>query len=294
MTPKSTRPFKPSYITLWSLATLPMIFAATMPGCVENPLASLFQPTATNGNLLNQLTTGDLAEAFAQFRNEVTGVVNPNAKSVLTNQQRASVESLQQQVDAGQLSQDQLSSEIWTVLGDTNPAAALVGANALGAPLGTAAGDSISDTLRLTDKQRQHAQAIQSKLRSDLEVLRQNAVGDISGVLTPEQQTALTGLGSLTGGASNSSLAGLVGSLTGGAASSQPTSSPGWKRQLAVLVFDQLVNQLNLTDAQKSQIALVRQFLVSGAKGLQQAARDQFMLMLTGQQSGLLSAIEGQ
>ena len=274
---------KPSRIAV-VLTTLVAVAIAGMPsGCGSNAITNAILGNRSNtSDVVGQMLAGDLADAFVRFRNDLTGQSDPNAASALTDAQRTAIENLRGQLTAGQITPQEFAAGVWNVIGDSVPGAALAGMNALGAPLGIASAGNLADVLGLSPQQRTKASDISQKLSNGLDGLQQDAQTQIMSLLTPQQLAGLTQLGGLT--------------------SSQPSSQPstgdedrpGWKRQLLVMAFDSLTSNLNLNATQKAGIALVRAYLVSGAKGLHQAARDEFTQMLTGGQANILAALEGK
>ncbi len=196
---------------------------------------------------------------------------NPAKSIQLTDEQRSEIEELQGQFDSGDLTPNEFAEQVWQILGDTQPNMALAGANSYGSPMGVFASDLIADLLQLDDEQRQRAEAIVSLLRGDMRNLRQNARDQILDALNDEQRAALPFVDVLLG---------------------TNISNEDPKLQIAMLVIDALVEQLELTEEQQVQIEIVRMVLRDGVKGLHESARQQFLMMLDGEQPSILAALE--
>lgn len=151
------------------------------------------------------------------------------------------------------------------------PNVAFAGADAYGSPFGIRVGDLIADSLQLNDEQRRQATVIVTLLGSDVRGLRLDARDQILSALTADQRAALPFVDLLSG---------------------TDLSTGNTKRQVAMLVFDALVEQLDLTEEQQAQITIVRTILRDGVKGLHESAREQFLMMLDENQAALLAALE--
>ena len=242
-------------------------------GCLSDMINELpGGETAERQDNLARLITGDVAEAFDQFRTTVADPeAEPSDSIQLTDEQRSDIEELQGQLDSGEVTAIEFAEEVWRILGDTQPNMALAGANSYGSPIGIPVGDLIADVLQLDDAQRQQAEAIVSFLRSDMRSLRQIARDQILDALNDEQRAALPFVDVLLG---------------------TNISNEDPKLQIAMLVFDAMVDQLEVAEEQQLQIEIVRMVLRDGVKGLHESARQQFLMMLDGEQPSILAALE--
>lgn len=257
----------------FAIGVLSTSLIGVMVGCLNSTIPDLVGgETAGIQDILGRLMAGDVAEAFDQFRDAAADPgADPNETIQLTDEQRSEIEELQGQLDSGDITPNEFAEQVWQILGDTQPNLPLAGANSYGSPMGILAGDLIAGVLQLDDEQRQQAEMIVSLLRGDMRSLRQTAREQILDALSDEQRAALP----------------FVDVLLGTNISNQDP-----KLQIAMLVFDAMVEQLELTEEQQVQIEIVRMVLRDGVKGLHESAREQFLMMLVGEQPSILAALE--
>ncbi len=257
----------------YAIGILASLTIGSAVGCLNSTIPDLVGgETAGIQDILGRLIAGDVAEAFGQFRDAAADPdAEPNETIQLTDEQRSEIEELQGQLDSGDITSNEFAEEVWQILGDTQPNMALAGANSYGSPMGVLAGDLIAGVLQLDDEQRQQAEMIVSLLRGDMRNLRQTARDQILDALSDEQRAALPFVDVLLG---------------------TNISNEDPKLQIAMLVIDALVEQLELTEEQQVQIEIVRTILRGGVKGLHESAREQFLMMLDGEQPSILAALE--
>ena len=165
-----------------------------------------------------------------------------------------------------------------------------------------------SDPLNLTAEQQQQAQDMSTRLHDDIAQLRQQAHDLILSVLTADQQAQLNGSTSGQAGQpaqpstaktrvqsaglrSQGTNVGVPGSDTNGGAQS---NASGVRAQNAGsgAPLQNSFDALQLTDAQKAQIELIRADLRVAVQARHQQARDEFFAILTPDQQALLYGLE--
>src|SRR5262249_2852207 len=135
---------------------------------------------------LNQLTVGDVVQAFQDFMTQSQQAQQAAAK--LTPDQINQIQDLQSQLDAGKITPQDFETQVQAIAGDAAPLFAFGGARAFGSPFGHRMGTDLATLLNLTDDQKTQAQNIFTSAHTDIENLRTDANNKILAVLTPEQQ----------------------------------------------------------------------------------------------------------
>lgn len=262
-----------SKLRRFPVGLLSILLAGGTFGCVGGAVPNLIEGEEFElPDVLSRLVAGDVGEAFQQFRGALLYPADdPDRVMGLTPEQRAEIETLQGKLDSGEITPQEFVANAWQILGDMLPNVAFAGADAYGSPFGFLVGGVIADSLQLDEQQRRQATAIVTLLGSDVRGLRQDARGQILSALTADQRAALPFVDLLSG---------------------TDLSTGNTKLQVAMLVFDALVEQLDLTEEQQAQITIVRTILRDGVKGLHESAREQFLMMLVGEQPSILAALE--
>jgi len=253
---------------LSSCAGLGLIVAT---GCGQNITAD-----TTLGELLDQITVGDVVNAFQQFA-AAAGRGGFGPGSQLTDEQRAQVEALQAQLDAGEITRDQFVEQVQAIIGDTFPNEPFIGFGFGGGPFHGRFELKVGGYLDLTQEQVDAANEIFDKAHEDITALRTQARADILAVLTDEQKAKLNELvvGWFVGLPGNSNTArGRGPGGTGG-------FGFGFGRGHA---FDRFAEALGLTEEQQAQIKTIRETLVDAIRARHEQARADFLALLTEEQ----------
>jgi len=257
---------------------------------IAQALTQLAQ-TAAQVPALNQLTVSDLITGFQQYANQFGQVAAAGQQTSLTSEQQQQIEDLQGQLDSGQITQQEFATQVNGLIGSTDPNVASGGFCVCAGPFGQPSELPAADPLSLTDAQKQQAQDIFQRLHDDIQTLRQDAHTQILAVLTPDQQAQLDQLFPQPAGASGAS--GPSGPLM------PPPHRFGMRgREMGMRgggpeSFSQyLTGQLQLTDAQQTQIEQIRTNLRAAVQARHQQARDEFRAILTPEQLAILDQME--
>lgn len=262
-------------------------------GCAGNilPSDSLAQvlqkltQTASSKPILNQLTVGDVVTGFKRFASQFeAGAASPastepasaqpaSAQPVLTADEQSQLQSLQSQLDQGQISEAEFASSIRQMLRIAGAGRMLDGFSP--GPFGRYAGASSGDPLKLTTDQQQQVRAVYRQLHDDIDTLRQQAHEQMFAILTPDQQARLNDL--------------IPGSVPAGA--SAAAGIHGEAREVDGR-FVYIADQLQLTSDQIAQIQQIRDDLQSAVQARHQQAHDDFRAILTADQQQTLDQLD--
>ncbi len=243
------------------------------PGGCGGSLLEALPPSdgASFADALNQLTAGDLAEAFADFRNGLSDDAERGQFADLSDEQRSAIEQLQLQLDAGQISEQEFIDAVAELLQDTAPNTAFAGFRFLGSPFSAEGVNDFAELLGLTEEQQQQALLIYRALHGDIGDVRAAAREQIRALLSAQQQAILEQV---------------AGELFDQAGILDE------QREGAQLVFDVLALRLGLTVDQQAQIETIRAELRAAVEQLHAGARDQFFALLGDSQLDVLDLIE--
>jgi hypothetical protein len=244
----------------WSVAIVVTVLSCVVGGCGGSLLDSLpavREPIPTD--VLRQLTAGDLADAFDQFRTGTVDGIGGGQSAGLSDEQRAAIEELQRQLDAGEVSEDEFIARVAGVLQDTAPNSPFAGFRFLGSPFGAAGTNEFADLLGLTQQQREQGLLIYDLLHAEIADVREAAKDQMRAVLSAQQRVILDEL--------SEQLLDRAG-------------VPEEQRAGARLIFDLLVLRLGLTFDQQAQLEAVREGLRATAQELHTAAREEFLGLL--------------
>ena len=123
----------------WSVAIVVTVLSCVVGGCGGGLLDSLpASREAIPVDVLNQLTAGDLADAFDQFRNGTVDQIAGGQPAGLSDEQRAAIEEMQRQLDAGEISENEFIARVAGALQDTVPNSPFAGFRFLGSPFSAA------------------------------------------------------------------------------------------------------------------------------------------------------------
>lgn len=246
-------------------------------GCGQNITAD-----TTLAELLNQITVGDVVNAFQQFAAAAGRGGFGGVHAQLTDDQRSQIEALQAQLDAGQITRDQFIDQVHAIIGDAFPNEPFVGFGFGGGPFHGQFQLRVGGYLNLTQEQVDAANEIFDKAHDDIEALRTQARADILAVLTDEQKAKL-----------NELVVGWFIGLppSGGAARNRGPGGPGGPGGFGFgfgggrgHAFDRFADALGLTDDQKAQIEAIRKALTDAIRARHEQARADFLALLTPEQ----------
>lgn len=280
------------------LAGVVLTSLVALSGCGTNVRPDMTLAQALGQiDILNQLTVADVADAFRQF---VAGLDEslgrPVGVAALTDEQRAALQSLQQQLDAGQITADEFDRQAREVVGDALPRMAFAGFGFMGAPFGRGFHLAHGDLLDLTDEQKTAARDIFSRLHDDIRTLRGDAHEKIRAVLTEDQLAELDSLGLRRPGlfAADQPADGAASQRMRGPAGPDGTM-PGagmGSRPMHDRSFARLAEALDLTDDQSDQIETIRGELRDAIRARHEQARNEFIAILDDVQRAMLNLIE--
>lgn len=231
---------------------------------------------STLGDVLNVLTSGDLASAFDAFLSAAG-----SRGGGLSQDQIAAIEDLQAQLDAGTLDAAGFSDAVDRILGDRAAGMAFGGFGMGGGPFGMHHPRPLGDLLDLTEDQQAQADAIFMDLHSNIDDLRMLAQEDIRAELTDEQLAILDSMkpaDAMGGGASARPHRGMRPGPGG------PGGPGSFEAHLAEL--------LDLTEDQQAAIDAIRQQLRDDVQAAHEAAREAFRAILTDEQLATLDDFE--
>ncbi len=257
---------------LGSVLALFLTMGVGAPGCDTN-----FTLDTTLGEILDQVTVGDVVEAFQRFASNV-GADSGFGPAALSAEQLSQLEDLQGRLNSGEITQEQFAVEIRGLIGDRAPNAAFGGFAFFGGPLGSRMRGPMAGPLDLSDEQLELAHAIFEQLHSDIRDLRSQSHDDIRAVLTDEQLAALDQLRADRAGRG----------LPRGLRHRPDRGSAGGR------FFDRLAEELGLSEAQIAEITQLREDLRSAVETRHQQARDEFRNLLTDEQLEILDEIEAR
>ncbi len=241
---------------------------AVTGGCGGSLLDSLAASgEATPVQVLNQLTAGDLAEAFANFRNAPSDTGELSQAAGITDEQRTAIEVLQRQVDAGAITDDAFIAEVATILGDSTPGSPFAGFSFLGSPFEVEGSNDFADLLGMTQEQQQQALLIYRLLHADIADIRAVAQDEIRALLNAQQRALIDQLATEL---------------------FEQFGVPDEQRAGAQLVIDLLVNRLGLTFGQQSQIETVREDMGGAVQQLHALGQQDFLALLSQEQLAML------
>lgn len=261
--------------------------------------------SATGLAALNQVTIADLVAGFQQFLSQVGQTPAAGSQAALAPEQQQQIQGLQAQLDGEEINEEAFAAQMHSIIGNAAPAQRF---GVLGAPLFQEPAAGTSDPLNLTAEQQQQAQDISTRLHDDIAQLRQEAHDLILSVLTADQQAKLSGTSSgqpaqparpstaktRVQGVGLRSHGTNVGVPGGGTKVGGQSTASGVGAQNAGsgAPLQNPFDSLQLTDAQKAEIELIRADLRVAVQARHQQARDEFFAILAPDQQALLYELE--
>lgn len=243
-----------------------VLLAAGMQGCTPQGADT------TLGEVLNEVTIGDLVEGFQQFADDLAADGAPVFAGVpLTDEQLGQIEAFQARFQLGLMDRLEFGRQTREAMGDRAPHRAFAGFGFFGGPLGTAHHGEIAGPLELTEEQRTAAREIYDALHADIHSLRDVAHEEIRALLTEEQQALL-----------DERKSDAMDTM------SRAFRGPGRPHRFA----RRLAETLELTEEQQTAIADIRETLRASVRERHEQAREAFLALLTPEQLALLEGIE--
>lgn len=256
-----------------------LVLTLALPGCNTS-----ITPDTTLGELLDQITVGDVVAAFQQFTAGTQfgpgGFGGGPAGFALSSEQLGQIEALQAQLTAGEITREAFQTQVQAIIGDAAPNMAFAGFGFSGTPFGFGQHLDTAAPLDLTDEQREQAREIFGRLHDDIRALRDQAHEDIRAVLTDEQRAILDEMQAGRGFGVFGPPADMFGMMM--------SQRHGSGRPF----FGRLSEALDLTDEQQELIETIREALRDAIEARHQQARDEFQAILTPEQLALLDAME--
>ena len=243
---------------------------------------------------LNQLTIADLVSGFEAFASNLrNGVANG-----LSEEQIASLEDLQNQLDSGAINEDDFASNVEELIGSDHPFADFGGPGFFGGPFGHGHGRGhfLINLLDLTEAQQTQADAIFESLHDDIHAMREAAHDEILALLTEEQRAMLEDFrdgrhdrwSDGADDASDDADDGKSADQASGRGRGRGPGHPGGPFGFGRPGFGVLIDLLELTEEQQTQIAAIRTALRTNVANRHQQARDEFRAILTPEQIAIL------
>ena len=197
----------------------------------------------------------------------------------LTDDQKAQLEAIWQQVQNGEITREQGHEQIQTLLGVILPA---------GGPH-----QRIADALGLTEEQKTAAEGIHTAARTDIEALAENGRTQFRALLTEEQIATLDSLE-----AERQASAGFYGPHSGGMGphgfGGMGPGGFGHGPEGADGHVDRLAEALALTEEQQTAWATIRAETRAAIEARHETAREAFRALLTEEQLATLDQLEAQ
>ncbi len=270
-----------------SLAVVAVSITAFTSGCGVNvtaltDLLSSIDADTTLGELLNKVTVGDLVTAFQQFVSDVGDYqIGPLGSATLTDEQIAELESLQAQLDAGEITSDEFMASVQEIIGDAGAGIPFAGFRFFGGPFVHRACSQDAAALELTEDQRAQAEEIFDSAHEDIDALREEAKDNIRALLTEEQLVLLDEMPQRGDGPPAP-----PGRLRG------PSGPPGHGD--GRLACQQMYEDLDLTEEQWAAIETIREELRDAVIARHEQAREEFLAILTEEQLAILDELSPQ
>ncbi len=243
----------------------------------------------TIAEALNQFTVGDLAAGFVGFADEAALGLGRGIGPGLTDEQLGEIETLQSQLDAGEIDAASFGGAVREIIGDRGVGVPFAGFGFFGAPFGHRMDGGATHALGLTDEQRTAAEEIFQRTHDEIRALRSAAHDDIRTLLTGEQRAILDELFPGYGpDAAAESADGETSNLTalpfrgGSPGRGFGRFAPGRRGA------DQVADELQLTEAQQIAIDEIRTALRDAVRARHEQARDEFVALLTDEQRAQL------
>ncbi|MGE0479000.1 MAG: hypothetical protein AB7Q17_00890 [Phycisphaerae bacterium] len=232
------------------------------------------------GVALGVVVAGDLAEGFRNFVADAKAAQGDASAPVgLSDDERARIEEIRAQLDEGAISPEQFADQVDAILGDHFAEGAFAGQQFFGAAFGERIRQRVAERLALTEEQLAAAREIFARTHREIRRIMLQTMAEIRLVLTDEQRAE-------------------VDQLRGERfrALRQSPDRGGWRpgrfRERARSFFERLAAELEITDAQREQIRVLREQLRDSVRAAHQAARDEFRALLTPEQLEILQQIE--
>ncbi|MBN2448329.1 MAG: hypothetical protein JXO22_16500 [Phycisphaerae bacterium] len=229
----------------------------------------------TIANVLNQVTVGDVLTGFVSFVDEVTSNLDAAMAqaSGLSDEELAELETLQAQLDAGEITETEFGDAISEIIGDRGAGMPFAGLSFYGSPSGHRMNAGAAAVLDLTEEQQVAAEEIFQSLHDDIDALRAATHEAIRAMLTDEQLLILDDMGALDQESATPRMGrGAMG------------SGRGVSRSV------QIADELQLTEEQQAAIDGLRAELRDAIRVRHEQAHAEFLALLTEEQ---LAALDG-
>jgi Spy/CpxP family protein refolding chaperone len=252
---------------------------------------------------LGQMKVSDILSGLGQLAG---GVSNGGgfgfAALSLTSEQTAQLTDLRNQLDAGQITQDDFAKQVRAIVGDGAPAFAFGDMGFGGGPMGMGGSpaDLLASALGLTDDQKTQAQDVFDRFQADLQGLQSDARGKFDAALTDAQRQQLTDLrnehsasfGRPIGFGGPGGFGGFGGAPSGGGPFGLGPHGPlggGWTSG-----GNGIADQLGLSDEQRAQTAQIQDDLKLALEARRQTADDELRKILTADQAAQFDTLQSQ
>lgn len=251
-------------------------------------------------NALDELTIGDVVAGFQSFADDGSALV-------ISDELLDSIETLQDQLSAGEITAEAFGDGLLEVIGAGNPRLAFGGFGFFGGPVrqfggrfGSRGHGDRAAVLGLSDEQQEQTRVIFEALHSDIEALRTTAHDDIRAQLTEDQVALLDErqgerFRSFGGGFGGSRRSGFGRRGPGPRFGSHRDGGAGDDGKAETPPFiDRLTEELGLDDDQVAAITSIRETLRDKISAGHEAAREAFRANLTVEQLAILDELEAQ
>ncbi len=236
-------------------------------GSLLDLLANLgISEDTTLGDLLDQVTVGQVLDGVTQFAGSPAIMPGPFTQSGLSDAELVEIESLQAQLEAGEITEQEYNDALREIVGyacGMPPGGPAFGGGPSRHGMGRGAPPPA-----LTDEQQQAADEIFQAERDDLEALRAAAEEDIRALLTEEQAASFDGLPPLP--------------IGGGPP--PPVGPGGIAHGHEGGPLDRLTQALGLSDEQQIAIEEILTELHDAVAARHEQTRDELLSLLTDEQ----------
>ena len=227
-------------------------------------------------NALDELTIGDVVAGFQRFADDDSALV-------ISDELLDSIETLQDQLSAGEITAEAFGEGLLEVIGAGNPRLAFGGFGFFGGPVrqfggrfGSRGHGARAAALNLSDEQQEQTRTIFEALHGDIEALRTTVHDDIRAQLTEDQVA-------------------LLDERQGERFRSFGDGDDGDDGEAETPPFiDRLTEALGLDDDQVAAITSIRETLRDEIKAGHEAAREAFRANLAVEQLAILDELEAQ
>lgn len=272
--------------TTW-LAGIAVLSGLSLAGCPSGATLDLNALVPQAVDLLNQVTAEDVVAGFEDFAREVENGFDDAEFGEFADEVAGAIADLQEAFDAGDIDGAAFELAVQDLIDREFDGHAFVGSHAFGGPFGHHFGRRLARLLDLTEDQIAATRAIHQMLHADIRAFRQQARQDIRAILTDDQLAELDSIFADHDFGDD----GEDGSDEADDGDDKDDIVARHRHPHRPRVFIRILRLLDLTDDQIEAIRDIRQQLRMDVRALHQAARDDFLALLTPEQLDILEQI---